>query len=51
LGAGGGHTRWLERGWEVNSSEEARHCSVLYIYKYFVAWIYPWMSTKSPSIS
>jgi hypothetical protein len=36
FGAGGGHTRWVERGWEVNSSEDARHCSVLYISKYFV---------------
>jgi hypothetical protein len=34
--AGGGHTRWVERGWGVNSSEDARHCSVLYICKYFV---------------
>jgi hypothetical protein len=33
----GGHTRWGERGWGVNSSEDARHCSVLYICKYFVA--------------
>jgi hypothetical protein len=37
FGAGGGHTRWVERGWGVNSLEEdARHCSVLYICKYFV---------------
>ena len=35
-GAGGGHTRWMERGWGVNSSEDARHCSVLNISKYFV---------------
>ncbi len=27
---GGGHTSWVERGWGVNSSEDARHCSVLY---------------------
>jgi hypothetical protein len=26
----------VERGWGVNSSEDARHCSVLYICKYFV---------------
>jgi hypothetical protein len=32
FGAGGGHTRWVEREWGVNSSEDARHCSVLYIY-------------------
>jgi hypothetical protein len=32
----GGHTRWVERGWGVNSSEDARHCSVLYICKHFV---------------
>jgi hypothetical protein len=36
FGAGGGHTRWVERGWGVNSWEDARHCSVLYICKYFV---------------
>jgi hypothetical protein len=35
FGAGGGHTRG-ERGRGVNSSEDARHCSVLYICKYFV---------------
>jgi hypothetical protein len=34
--AKGGHTRWVERGWGVNSWEDARHCSVLYICKYFV---------------
>ncbi len=38
FGAGGGHTRLVERGWGVNSSEDARHCSVLYICKYFVVW-------------
>jgi hypothetical protein len=36
FGAGGGHTRCVERGWGVNSSEDARHCSVLFICKYFV---------------
>jgi hypothetical protein len=38
FGAGGGHTRWGERGWGVISSgsEDARHCSALYICKYFV---------------
>jgi hypothetical protein len=36
FGAGGGHTRSVERGWGVNSSEDARHCSVLYLCKYFV---------------
>jgi hypothetical protein len=36
FGAGGGHTRWVERGWGVNILEDARHCSVLYICKYFV---------------
>ncbi len=36
FGAGGGRTRWVERGWGVSSSEDARHCSVLYICKYFV---------------
>jgi hypothetical protein len=39
FGARGGHTRWVERGWGVNIFnifEDARHCSVLYIHKYFV---------------
>jgi hypothetical protein len=31
-----GHTRWVERGWGVNSWEDARHCSVLYKCNYFV---------------
>jgi hypothetical protein len=34
FGAGGGHTRWVERG--VNILEDARHSSVLYVCKYFV---------------
>ncbi len=29
--------RWVERGWGVNILEDARHCSVLYIRKYFVS--------------
>jgi hypothetical protein len=37
FGAGGGHTRWVERGWGVNILEDARHCSVLYIRNYFVS--------------
>jgi hypothetical protein len=37
FGAGEGHTRWVERGWGVNSSEDAGH-SVLYIFKCFVAF-------------
>jgi hypothetical protein len=37
-GAGGGHSRWVERGWGVNILEDARHSSVLYICKYFVWW-------------
>ena len=36
FGAGGGHTRWVERGVGVNILEKARHCSVLYKCKYFV---------------
>jgi hypothetical protein len=39
FGAGGGHTRWAERGWGVNSLEDARHCSVLYICKYFLVFM------------
>jgi hypothetical protein len=31
FGAGRGHTRWVERGGGVNSSEDARQCYVLYI--------------------
>jgi hypothetical protein len=38
VGAGGGHTRWGERGWGVNSSEDARHCSVLYIQYVNTLW-------------
>jgi hypothetical protein len=36
FGAGGGHTRWVERGAGVNILEDARHSSVLYMCKYFV---------------
>jgi hypothetical protein len=36
FGAGGGHTREGERGGGVNSSEDARQCSLLDICKYFV---------------
>jgi hypothetical protein len=36
FGRGGGHTRWVERGWGINILEDARHCSVLYTRKYFV---------------
>ncbi len=36
FGAGGGHTRWVERGVGVNILEDAIHSSVLYICKYFV---------------
>jgi hypothetical protein len=41
FGTGVGHTRRVERGVGgggsiVRSSEDARHCSVLYICKYFV---------------
>jgi hypothetical protein len=31
FGAGGGHTRWLERGVGVNILEDVRHSSVLYV--------------------
>ncbi len=38
FGAGGGHTRWVERGVRVgvNILEDVRHSSVLYVCKYFV---------------
>jgi hypothetical protein len=39
LWCGGGHTHWVERGWGVYIMEDARHCSVLYIRKYFVVYI------------
>jgi hypothetical protein len=42
FGAGGGHTRWVERGWGVNILEDARHCSVLYIGKYFAVQLINW---------
>jgi hypothetical protein len=38
FGAGVGHTRWVERGRRVNVLEDARHCCVLYICKYFVLY-------------
>ncbi len=38
--AGWGHTRWVERVSRVNSSEDARHSSVIFICKYFVGWRY-----------
>jgi hypothetical protein len=41
FGAGGGHTSWVERGGAgANSSEDARHCSVLDICQYFVGWVH-----------
>ncbi len=38
FGAGGGHTRWVERGGGggVNILEDVRHSSVVYVCKYFV---------------
>jgi hypothetical protein len=41
FGAGGGHTRWAERGvgGGVNILEDVRHSSVLYICKYFVVQV------------
>ncbi len=39
FGAGGGHTRCVEKGvGGVNILEDARHSSVLYICKYFASW-------------
>ncbi len=32
--------RGREGGWGVNGSEDARHCSVLYVCKYFVADVF-----------
>jgi hypothetical protein len=45
--AGGGHTRWVERGGGVNSSEDARHCSVLCICKYFVTYSYAYCNNRA----
>ena len=39
FGAGGGHTRWEERGWGVNILEDARHRSVLYCTYVSTLWI------------
>jgi hypothetical protein len=49
FGAGGGHTRWVERGWGVNILEDARHSSVLYICKSFVGKWVQWSSNKLTS--
>jgi hypothetical protein len=41
LGAGGGHTRWVEKGLKglgVNILADARHCSVLFIRKFL--WLF-----------
>jgi hypothetical protein len=46
FGAGGEQTRWVKRGWGVNTLEDARHSSVLFICKYFVEFIYIWRSNK-----
>jgi hypothetical protein len=35
FGAGGGHTRWMEREWGVNTLEDARH-ALYSTYVYFV---------------
>ncbi len=42
-GGGGGHTRWVERGW---GGEDARHSSVLYICKYFVSNTFPHLTIR-----
>jgi hypothetical protein len=44
-GAGGGHTRWVERGVGANILEDARHSSVLYMCNYFV--VYTFSSNKT----
>ncbi len=44
FGAGGGHTRWVERGVGVNILEDARHSSVLYICKYFVLYMFNFLN-------
>jgi hypothetical protein len=47
FGAWGGHTRQVERGWGVNSSEDARHCSVFYICK----WVHSTQGSHAPNSS
>jgi hypothetical protein len=49
FGEGGGNTCWVEKGVGAGpgvqySSEDARHCSVLYLCKYFVVRINDWRS-------
>jgi hypothetical protein len=42
---------WVERGVGVNILEDARHSSVLYICKYFVATIMPPSATRLRKVS
>jgi hypothetical protein len=51
FGAGGGHTRWVERESWVNSSgsEDARHCSVLY--STYVRTLWSLLSNQPPTYS
>ncbi len=49
FGTGGGHPRWVERGWGVNILEDARHSSVLYIFQYFVGVAEPRVLNSVPS--
>ncbi len=51
VGAGGGHTRWVERGVGVNILEDARHSSVLYMCKYFVLVCYDFCKIMDHSCS
>ncbi len=46
----GGRTRKGEREWGVSSSEDARHCSVLNIYKYFVLHGIPCLYLHTPGL-
>jgi hypothetical protein len=41
FGAGGGHTRWVERGWGVSVLEDARHCSCSTYVSILCAWPRP----------
>ncbi len=49
--AGGGHTRRVERGWGVNILEDARHSSVLYLYRILFAWCIIEEDDASPHLS
>ncbi len=48
LWCGGRTNSWVERGWGVNILEDARHCTIFYIRKYFVLLSHVKMITRCP---